>query len=245
MLSLRWPWRRQTSNDQLVVSWSGKALAYVLARAGADGTHEVLKFGVEHPGSDSTDVLVPRLNALGLKGLTTQIMLRPEQYQLLQIEAPAVAPEELRAAARYQIREMIQSHVDDVTLDVMRVGDREPKSAGHLFVVVATNAVVRDVLQFGSDMHWTVHVIDIQETAQRNLQSALAAREGQPERANAALVLVEGQQAVLTISANEELFYSRRFDLPEGFLAAPWGQTGAAAAAPAAAVADARSFTPV
>src|SRR5665811_647897 len=73
MLSLRWPWRRQTSNDQLVVSWSGKALAYVLARAGADGTHEVLKFGVEHPGSDSTDVLVPRLNALGLKGLTTHI----------------------------------------------------------------------------------------------------------------------------------------------------------------------------
>jgi MSHA biogenesis protein MshI len=245
MLNLRWPWRRQTSNDQLVVSWSGQELAYVLARAGADGTHEVLKFGVEHPGGDSTDVLVPRLNALGLKGLTTHIMLRPEQYQLLQIDAPPVAPEELRAAARYQIREMIQSHVDDVTLDVMRVGDREPKSAGHLFVVVATNAVVRGMLQLGSDMHWTVPVIDIQETAQRNLQSALAAREGQPERANAALVLVDGQQAVLTISANEELFYSRRFDLPEGFLAASWGQAGAAAVAPTAAATGAGSFTPV
>jgi MSHA biogenesis protein MshI len=242
---MRWPWKRQVSGDQLVVSWSDQTLAYVLARSGADGVHEVLKLGVEHQGSDSTEDLVRRLNALGLKGLTTNVMLRPNQYQLLQIDAPAVPPEELRAAARYQIREMIQTHVDDVTLDVMRVGDREPKSAGHLFVVVATNAVVRSMLELGNEMHWTVPVIDIQETAQRNLQSALAAREGQPERANAALVLVQAQQAVLTISANEELFYSRCFELPDGFLTTSWERGSDAATPPEAAVAGSGSSMPV
>lgn len=38
------------------------------------------------------------------------------------------------------------------------------------------------------------------------------------------LILDDAQQAVLTISANEELFYTRRFDLPAGFLSGTWGQ---------------------
>jgi MSHA biogenesis protein MshI len=236
---MRWPWGHKSSSDQLVVSWSDQTLAYVLARSNADGVHEVIHSGVERQGADSTDDFVRRLQALELKGLATRIMLRPEQYQLLQIEAPAVPPEELRSAARYQIREMLQVHVDDVTLDVMRVGDDQQKGKGHLFVVAATNAVLRGVLELADAMRWTVPVIDVQETAQRNLQSALAARDGAADRANAALVLVPGQQAVLTISANEELFYTRRFELPEGFLTAPWGAGAEAVAA------HTDAFTPV
>ena len=120
---MRWPWQRQGSGEQLVVSWSGQTFAYVLARSRADGAHEVLKFGVERQGGNGMQDLVPQLHGLGLKGFEARVMLRPEQYQLLQIDAPAVAPEELRSAARYQIREMLHAHVDDVTLDVMRVGD--------------------------------------------------------------------------------------------------------------------------
>lgn len=236
---MRWPWQRKSSGDQLVVSWSGQTLAYVLARARADGAHEVLKSGVERQQGENTDALVHRLQALGLKGAPTRIMLCPEQYQLLQIETPAVPPEELRSAARYQIREMLQTHVDDVTLDVMRVGDDQQLGKGHLFVVAAPNAVLRRALALAEAMHWAVTIIDVQETAQRNLQNALAARDGTTARANAALVLLQGQQAVLTISANEELFYTRRFELPDGFLTASWGAGHAAVAAPNDA------FTPV
>ena len=239
---MRWPWKRQGSSDQLVVSWSGQALAYVLARVRPDGLHEVLKFGVERQGADSTADFVHRLQSLGLKGLGAQVMLLPEQYQLLQIDAPAVAPEELRSAARYQIKEMLDSHVDDVTLDVMRVGDGTQKGAGHLFVVAATNAVVRGVHDLGDAMHWAVSVIDIQETAQRNLQSALVKLDGRADRANAALVLLDGHQVVLTISANEELFYTRRFELPAGFLTASWGADSAALEGPDN---SAGSFLPV
>lgn len=229
---MRWPWKRQSSNQQLVVSWSQQTLAYVLSRLRVDGAHEVIKFGVERQGADSMEDFTRRLQSLGLKGFEARFMLRPEQYQLLQIDAPAVAPEELRSAARYQIREMLDTHVDDVTLDVMRVGGVDQKGAGHLFVVVATNTVVRGVLALGDAMHWKVPVIDIQETSQRNLQSELAGREGRTDRATAALVLVSGHQALLTICANGELFYTRRFELPDGFLTSVWGEHKVVAAAP-------------
>ena len=236
---MRWPWKRKSSLDQLIVSWSAQTLAFVRARAGDSGLFEIRQIGVERQGADSMDAFVHRLQALGLKGMAAQVMLQPDQYQLLQIDAPAVAPEELRSAARYQIREMVQAHIDDITLDVMRVGDGQQKGSGHLFVVAATNAVVREVMDLGNAMHWAVPVIDIQETAQRNLQSALAARDGKADRANAALVVVDGHQAVLTISANEELFYTRRLELPEGFMAMTWSEGVEAVAGPDDA------FTPV
>ena len=240
---MRWPWQRQDTSDQWVVSWSGQTLAYVLAHRGAEGAWQILKSGVVQQGSDSTEDFVGRLQELGLKGARVHAMLRPEQYQVLQVESPAVPPEELRSAARYQVREMLQTHIDDVTLDVMRVGSivgsGAPKGLGHLFVVVTANAVVREINVLGQALGWTVPVIDIQETAQRNLQTALSARTGQVERAQAALVLVDCQQAVLTISAQEELYYTRRFELPAGFLA---GALDLAGGGPAN---EAQAFSPV
>ena len=108
----------------------------------------------------------------------------------------------------------------------MQVGDGHQKGIGQIFVVAVANTVVREVMALGDAMQWKISVIDIQETAQRNLQTALASLEGHADRANAALVLVTGHQAVLTISANDELFYSRRLELSEGFLSANWGQEG-------------------
>lgn len=222
-MNIRWPWSRPASQDQLVVSWVNQTLAYVLARPCADGTHEIVKCGVERQGEDNMDTFALRLQGLGLKNYAAKVMLWAEQYQLLQIDAPVVPPEEMRAAARYQIYELLHTHADDITLDVMRVGDGQQKGIAQIFVVAVANAVVREVMALGDAMQWNVSVIDIQETAQRNLQSALARLEGHADRANAALVLVSGHLAVLTISANDELFYSRRLELPEGFLTANWG----------------------
>lgn len=235
---MRWPWKRKSSQDQLIVSWSSGTLAYVSVAGHSDGRFAVQQLGVEVQGTDSTELFMQRLQALGLKGRDAVVMLRPEQYQLLQIDTPPVAPEELRSAARYQIREMLDVHIDDVTLDVMKVGDGQQKGTEHLFVVAATNAVIRQVLDLSDALNWKVAVIDIQETAQRNLQTAFSQPSGTGPRAEAALVLADGPQALLTISANEELFYTRRLDLPKGFMDMAW--SGASDA-----IAGANGFTPV
>jgi MSHA biogenesis protein MshI len=220
---MRWPWQRTASTDLLVISWAGQSLAYVQAKAKASGQFDILKIGVEHQGTDSSDAFAERIKALDLRGSRVHAVLSVDQYQLLQIDTPAVAPEEMRAAARYQIREMVESHIDDITIDVMKVGDGKQKGAGHLFVVVATNSVLREISEFAKSMQWPLAVIDIAENAQRNLQSALAVRDGIGQSASAALVVVNDHQAVLTISANEELYYCRRLELPEGFLGMEWG----------------------
>lgn len=219
---IRWPWKRLDSNAHLVVSWSGHALAYVHAQQLANGTYEVLKFGVEYQGADNTKDFVSRLNSLGL-GLTdlkTHVMLRPEQYQLLQIDAPAVPSKELHSATRYLVKDQLNTNVDSVKLDIMQLGDGEDqKGAGQLFVVAAAHEVLREVTTLAKAMRWNIAAIEIQETAQRSLQSALARQDNPKGGANAALLMVDGQPPILTICANDELFYTKQFDLPEGFFA--------------------------
>ena len=236
---LRWPWRHRKSSDQVVVSWVGKTLAFVRGRARKEGGYEIRQMGVERQGAMSDEDFMRRLQSIGLKGAQVRFMLRPEQYQLLQIDAPVVAPEELRAAARYQIRDMLDVHVDDITLDIMRVGDGRQKGTPHLFVVAAANATLRQALALGQSLDWDVPVIDVQETAQRNLQTALAIRNKLPDRAHAALVLGDEHQAVLTISANEELFYTRRLELPAGLMNGSWSLAGDERTSPAS------DYTPV
>ena len=221
---VRWPWKRQDSNTHLVVSWAGSTLAYVHAQPLANGTYMVLKFGVEHQGAHSTKHFVSRLHnlGLGLAGIKTQVMLRPEQYQILQIDAPVVPPEELHLATRYLVKDRLKINPDSFTLDVMRVGDGEDqKGAGQLFVAAAANEVLHGIMTLSDAMRWNVAVIDIQETAQRNLQSALVRQDGHAKRANAALVMVDGQPPVLTVCANGELFYTQQFELPKRFFALP------------------------
>ena len=216
--------RRPSQTEQLVLAWDGRALAYVQARQEAADRYRVQRFGVlRAQGDQPAEELARQLMTAGLRGKAVRAMLRPDQYQILQIDAPAVPPEELKTAARWQIRELVNMHLDDLTLDVLRVGDERVRASGSIFVVAAPNAVIRGVMETAQAARCSVDVIDIQDLAQRNIQSALARRAGVADRAHAAIVLHEDHQALLTICAYDELFYTRRIDLGAGFMQAPWG----------------------
>lgn len=230
---MRWPWQRPSSR-RLVVSWSGETLAFVLAKnVGKD--FKILRAGVQTLGEGGRDDMVRQLSGLGLKGVRTVAMLKPEQYQLLQIEAPSVPAEELRSAARYQIKEMVDVHLDDLTIDVLRQGDGQGRAASQLFVIAANNTHIRALMELAQAFQWELSVIDVQDLAQRNLQTLVA-----PERAMGTLLISDARQALLTISAGGELYYSRRLDVPDGFMSMTWDDV---VAAPEVVPVDA--YTPV
>ena len=235
-LTMAWwrklPWQRKKSGDRLVIAWFNQSFCYLQARADSDGVYQIGKVGVLQQGADSLDAFHARVGALGLGGGEVYALLGPGQYQLLQIDMPAVPADELRAAARYQIRDRIDTHLDDLTIDVMPVGDGQQKGTAQLYVVAAVNSGLQSVTALAQRQRWPLGVIDIQETAQRNLQLALLGADTRSGLAHAALVVDGGKQALLTIVANGELFYSRRIDLPEGFMALDWSGADVAAQVP-------------
>jgi MSHA biogenesis protein MshI len=222
---MKWPWsRRSTQATRLALALQDNALAYVLAEAQPPGRFRILRHGVERPGPDSAEAYARRLAGMGFKGHAAVGMLRLPQYQIVQIEAPAVPPEELRTAARWQIRDMVSQHIDDLTLDVLRVGDEQARSGSSLFVVAGQNEAIRALMETAQILRCAMGVIDVQDLAQRNLQSLCAADLGVGlDRAHAAVTLSDDGQALLTICARDELFYTRRIDLGAGFAQLAWG----------------------
>jgi MSHA biogenesis protein MshI len=231
---IKWPWQKAAAGERLVVCSRADSFAYVQA----DRPGTLRRCGVEQRGADSPADFARRLRGLGLPAREVSAVLPLQHGQLLQVEAPAVKPEEMKAAARWRIKDLVDERLDDLTIDVMVVGDGHKQGAKQIFVAAAKNADLREVGELTRGAGLELSVVELMETSQRNLQTAIAGAEGLGERASAALML-HGEQCLLTICARGELFYSRRLDWDGAALVST---PSAAATAPAPQTLDTVDF---
>jgi MSHA biogenesis protein MshI len=143
-------------------------------------------------------------------------LLRAGEYQLLLVDAPSVPREELKSAIRWKIKDMIDYHVDDATVDVLDIPPAESTaSRSHMmFAVSAKNDILQEKIRQFDEARIPLSVIDIPETAQRNI----AALYESPERA-VGLVHFGEQDGLLTINYRSELYLARRLEVGHAQLA--------------------------
>ena len=208
-----WSWNSVERDSVSVLRYSADLFAYVVARAAPSGPQQVLQWGALWRGQDSAEQFAKRVRALGVgQGKTHALaVLEASDYQVLKIAAPRVPPSEMKAAARWQIKGLIDTPLDDLTLDVLQVGITAPHSNSELFVIAAGNAQLQALTSRCAASKLDLQIIDIWETALRNLQSAQARLDGVGERA-CALLFVQDGQCWFSICADGELYFARRLD---------------------------------
>lgn len=161
----------------------------------------LLAAGVTPIKSDEWSEALARLKGKG----PVSLVLRPGDYRLRVLDAPKVPPEELKSAVRWQIQDMLDFHVDDGTIDVLRVP--QPEHLTHvqqIFVVAAKNSLLAEETALAQKSGLGLSIIDILETAQRNLVTRLETRG----RALATLSFVESG-GLLTLTLEGELCMAR------------------------------------
>lgn len=133
------------------------------------------------------------------------LVLNPADYKLRVLDAPNVPAEELRSAVRWQIQDMLDFHADDGTVDVLNVPHPEHLNhARQLFAVAAKNSLLADEAVIASEAGFNLAIIDIMETAQRNL----AFRLEKPGRALAVFAFID-TGSLLTLTLDGELCTAR------------------------------------
>ncbi|MFT7724191.1 MAG: hypothetical protein QM788_15385 [Roseateles sp.] len=141
--------------------------------------------------------------------------------------------EELKAAARWQVKDLVDVDVAELTLDVMHVGgDVARPNTAHarqLFVVAARNAAIQALTRDAAALTEHLGTLDIWETALRNLLGASARADGLAARACAA-VLIDARHCLLVVCAGDELFYVRRLENDARLLARARSEHAEAAA---------------
>ena len=101
--------------------------------------------------------------------------------------------------------------VAELTLDVMHVGGDVDRPQRQLFVVAARNSAIKALTQGAAGLTDQVGIVDIWETALRNLLSTRARADDLAARACAA-VLIDAVHCILVVCAGDELFYTRRLE---------------------------------
>lgn len=118
----------------------------------------------------ATPLLAARVRALGLTGARCNYVLAPEDYNLLLVEAPAVEEQELAAAAKWKIKDMVDRPLDQLAISVFRVPrDAYRHQRDMLYVVVADRKRIQQIVDLVHDAGLNLESIDIPELAMLNL----------------------------------------------------------------------------
>lgn len=217
-------WRNKSGGDGWTsVLTGGNRIVIAEVHRGRDRRPEVRRW--EAFASDGQDNLaaLKRLRAarrLGSNNCTT--LLHHGQYQMLQVEAPAVPKEERRNALRWRIKEMVDFPVDRAGIDVLDI----PTSAGpgktpQVFVVAASGDVLGPQVRLFQDAKAPLHAIDIPELAQRNVAALFEA-----ENRGLAFLAFDDEGGRLTFTYGGELYVSRHIDVTRDALAAGNADSG-------------------
>lgn len=152
--------------------------------------------------------LAKELNAARFQCTT---LLRPGEYQLLSVDAPNVPPDELRTAIRWRLKDLLDFHIDDATIDVLDVPvDKNANTHTHsMYAIAARNQLIRDRQTLFAESKLPLSVIDIPEMAQRNIAN-LVESGGR----GIAMLSFDAHGGLLTITYNNEMYLSRRIDVP-------------------------------
>ncbi|HEU0188730.1 MAG TPA: agglutinin biogenesis protein MshI [Gallionella sp.] len=150
---------------------------------------------------------------IGKYNFTT--LLSPGEYQMLLVDAPNVPVNELKTAIRWKIKDGLNYHIDDATVDVLQIPASKYGSdrVQSIYAIAASNETIQKRIALFEQAKIELNVIDIPEMAQRNI----AALFEQDDRA-LALLAFDDNGGLITFTSRGELLLARRIEITAGQL---------------------------
>jgi MSHA biogenesis protein MshI len=182
-----------------------------LAHVRRDAARPVVEFAEKRQWDPADPKSLERVaREFGVRRFRCISLLKPADYQVLLIEAPAVQRDELKPALRWRIKDMLDYPVEQAALDVLELPQAAGagQSARQVYAVAARNEAVRATVARFEQAGIALSVVDIPDTAQRNV----AALFEDQEKALAVLTF-DPDGALITVTFRGELYLLRRLDV--------------------------------
>ena len=138
------------------------------------------------------------------------VLLGAGDYRFVLAEAPSVPRDELRAAMKWRLKEIIDFPIEEATYEILELPAADAAHVGRpsVYAVVARSGVLKGCVTRLDEAGMRVSVIDVPETAQRNLAALY-----EEENRGVALLYLDDAGALLTVTYRGELYAVRRFDV--------------------------------
>ncbi len=157
-------------------------------------------------GADNEATLSALRKPMRLERYRCTAMLNHGQYQLIQTDAVAGAPDEAREVVRWKLKDQVEFPVDTAAIDLLPIPSdgRTPQ----VFAALSPESTIAPLVQAFQTAKVPLAAIDLPEISQRNL-AALFEEKG---RGQATLVF-DDDEGLLTFTLNGELLVARHVEL--------------------------------
>jgi MSHA biogenesis protein MshI len=201
--------RRRTEGLRAAVAISDTEIAVALVRKLDGQRPKVLRIVVEEAPLGFADPVLKKIIAdFDLRRIPVSAVIGASDYQIAQVQAPDVPRPELRAAARYTMRDVFDFPIDNAVVDVFDLpAEANSGAKGTCFAIATRGDAVEQITNTFERHFRRFDVIDIPELCQRNLAALL------PQDAKGvAFLLIRDDFAQLVLTRNRMLYVTRRFD---------------------------------
>lgn len=205
----KWKSKPTRSSETVGISLREEGIAFAQVRWQNGRPHLLNCEFLPAPTGEVCAVLTSQISRLRLVRHRCVGILTGDDYSLLQIEPPAVPPEEWREAVRWQIRDLIDYPLDEAVVDVFSVPtDARPGRQAIAYAVAAPRQVVREAANCLAAARLKIAAIDIPELAVRNLVRLLPGEER-----GLAFLYLGRHGGGLVIARDGHLYLSRRLNI--------------------------------
>jgi len=135
-------------------------------------------------------------------------VLDPQGYRLLLVEAPDVPADELKAAVRWRVKDLIDFHIDDAVIDVFEM-PRHARGGAHrmMYAVTAKTDLVQREIDRVEGAGLKLDVVDIAELSLRNVAKLL-----ETDERGAAFLYLSARRSTLLLVRQGVLYLARHVE---------------------------------
>jgi MSHA biogenesis protein MshI len=199
--------RIDNAPGQIGLFWTDDALAVAQVLASSSEGKPKLTHCF-HEATVAEDALARAVKRLSYRALPAVSVLPSSSYHMLLVEAPDVPAEELRAAVRWRIKDLIDFHIDDAAIDVFQMPQHGRGGPNQMMYAVAARAeLVKQQVAALEDAGLKLEVIDVLELSLRNI-AALLEEDGR----GVALLHLNDVGGVLLLLRQGVLYLTRRIE---------------------------------
>lgn len=200
---------RDSSLTAIIPQQGGMSIASIRFNLGHKSMLNACEFIPWDSAKSQQRSLQAQAKKYGLLRKPCTTLLAIGDYSVLSVEAPDVPHNELKQAIRWQIKDLIDFHIDDAVLDVF---DAPASGADgrqrNLYVVVTRASTVQQRIKAMQEVDINLTTIDVPELVLRNITAQL------PEDAQGvAMVYLEQDRGLLVLTRNKTLYLARVLDM--------------------------------
>ena len=90
--------------------------------------------------------LIKIVKDLGLEGSQCSFVRSPKDYTLHRVEAPTVETEEMRAAVRWKIKDLLDTKIEETAIDVFELPQDAYRGRKMVYVVASQKSSIQQIL---------------------------------------------------------------------------------------------------